>query len=1119
MIGQHIYVRSKNAQNVAGTWTAAMTQNIVDNNIVKNIIEPRCNIDEKFANSALNNDAGKSVLRLYHVGDSVTVITRTYWVASQLTEDGRKGAYSISYILTDDEFVKFNGDFSGAFDEATFESYDSLVGRSSGGKVSINDSFSIFSHPEHSFDGSVFKKAGFTKETFVKLMNGLYAAVDSKKQLVVVLPENIRKSWEETGDNTVDKLSCQIMSMFPDFTRINLGITTHWNCQVNDMMVGDTHLIFVHPNSESEIAGLKNNVMLLDLEGNNTTGIPSLADNYFGFLWDSMDNFERINEFWTYAKSKYRKLLKRVPNRAISMECIYLMKCVSENEFKNDKQLFNAFMLALTEFAGAGTKVPDAESFLYQAFASLNLSKSKVEPAVEDAVCNLMNSDPDSTKHQIQEYEVLLKQCEEGCAKDETVIALSDEVIKLERNPHGYFNTYLQGKKNLKADGITLQLTKFVSQLFIRLVPNSVGSDLLNTVIEVMGAWKETLSEVNELDKQVPFAEAYMEYLEGKASNSGILEICYNFLFEFEQKADGEIRDNCSKVLMKEEKRLYKKKSEFSNPLANLLLFTDCFFDNFFDITKMKKDVAEICYTRLFRLAYKGAPEIVTRATEVYINAIKSSVSSGSADKRLPVLFKCREVALEQIDCSSGIWNKTDVGKVVVLFELLNIENIEQYFPSVERISVLIKWFVNTDINALKVCEYYLRKFQLGEKQFIYREMTDANLINNMFLHVMFGVSDHDLLNDVEINLKLTHQEKLSLIFSSDLIANEYYNRETFEVVFSDWYIGSLTKEVEAAKSIDVSDAKPFLNRIIMEFKQLDGMSQKMFDFKRLAFGYLEDTLYNSISSYNYVKICNLPIQIVKDLTVILGVVDKKPENLHLYSLVKELDDRYAALNYKNFEEYLSKALKPELREVAVQRMTYYINSDDGHDKGKLYKLVMYCNLLSSSERISFNVLSYFDKIKYGDKTDYEKTMFLVKLLYELYSYESSFEIPVAESACQFFDVAFHMDPEAFTTDELMNFFQRINRRYSKDILNYLNRQKRNIPKFGWGMLLKCTIGALLVSILSVLIFMLLVFLGKLGTVFAIGAGAIILVILIALDVIACLIKKNKNDGGKYNAY
>ena len=52
MIGQHIYVRSKNAQNVAGTWTAAMTQNIVDNNIVKNIIEPRCNIDEKFANSA-----------------------------------------------------------------------------------------------------------------------------------------------------------------------------------------------------------------------------------------------------------------------------------------------------------------------------------------------------------------------------------------------------------------------------------------------------------------------------------------------------------------------------------------------------------------------------------------------------------------------------------------------------------------------------------------------------------------------------------------------------------------------------------------------------------------------------------------------------------------------------------------------------------------------------------------------------------------------------------------------------------------------------------------------------------------------------------------------------------
>ena len=48
MIGQHIYTRSLNEQNNAGTWMT-VSEGVVDKGTVKNIVEPRCNVDPSFA--------------------------------------------------------------------------------------------------------------------------------------------------------------------------------------------------------------------------------------------------------------------------------------------------------------------------------------------------------------------------------------------------------------------------------------------------------------------------------------------------------------------------------------------------------------------------------------------------------------------------------------------------------------------------------------------------------------------------------------------------------------------------------------------------------------------------------------------------------------------------------------------------------------------------------------------------------------------------------------------------------------------------------------------------------------------------------------------------------------
>ena len=1107
MIGQHIYTRSLNEQNNAGTWMT-VSDGIVDKGTVKNTIEPRCNIDAAFAQTALSN-ALNNVLRLYHIDESVTVITRTYWVTSRLTDDARKGAYSIGYIITDKDMISFNNDFAGAFDVNCFESYDSIVERCTDGKTSVNENLSIFSHAAREFDASVFAKVGFTKDSFVKLMNGIYFALENKKKIAVLLPEKIRTDWEVNGDNTVEELSMQIMSLLPDFTRFNFGVTTHWNCQVKDPMVGDTHLVFVHPKSEEELPYFKReNIMLLDLDGKYTTDIPSVADSYFGFLWDNLSKYNLITEFWTEIKDKYRKLLKGRPYSASVMECTYLMRCVNDAKFSDKNAVFRAFMLAAAEFAGAGTRVPDAEAFIYQALLTLGFGKDKIERNVEGVICNLMSCDPDVTKHQVQEYQILLKQCELGIANDETVAALCDEIMKDGRNAEDYFKSYLLENIDIDAKKITSQMTRFVSGLFMNLVGDSSSIDFVRTLIDVMQAWCKTLTKAKNVELQIPFAEAFAAYLEGKGDDTNIRTICYDFLFDFEQKSDGENRTKCTDVLFKEEKRIYKNKNDGFGVDTSFLRYAQSFLGNLYAITDVKRDVATESYLRMFRLAYRGIPEIVQASVDCYKKAIADAEKAGLSDKVLPVLLKCHLDALDQIDCSSEIWNEEDAGKVAALFELTNLENIAQYRPSGDRITILLNWFSKNDVNALRVCKHYLEKLQFGEKQIIYREIAGHNLIDNLFVHALFSDCSDDLKNEIENNFKVDHFQKTSIILTSSLLADSFYNSDEFSDVVHGWYSRSLDKEFSQVSSTVGGELNSIFNRVILEYTELKKVSGIVFGLDKIVSQVLETTAYRFIVQLSPAGITNLSEELVSNLSAVISTFhNDKPENTAVFEMVSNIDNLIRSWDLRRIDEFVVKGVSAENHDIVSNRIRYHIQKESNIKKAQY--LWMYCYLLETDEMRLFNAGAFVQSCGYGEKNEFEICNMLVKLLLELYSANSLVETAVGRGTMPYVTRIVYQNSQAFYNDEFLNRCRILKvRDYFKNsgILKILHQiDTKNKLQFNWAMFFKCAVGAVIVSVLAALVGVLLVWLCTVNSILMYGVGAILVVILVALDIIAIL--------------
>lgn len=234
MIGQHLYLRSKNEQDSAGSWTVAMTDGICDRSTVKSEIEPRCVLDGIFANYALNNGKN-SVLKIYNCENNIKVVSRSYWEIDRIT-DGRKGAYTFSYILSDQDANRFLASPGGAFDSARYETYDSVIKRREKNKRKAitldygNRSLDLFAPVASAPDMSIFTHIGFDADVFTKLMEGLYYAINNNTHLVIILPQEYRIRWIQNGDDITERLAYAIMMLMPFFSRNSFTFASNWGC-------------------------------------------------------------------------------------------------------------------------------------------------------------------------------------------------------------------------------------------------------------------------------------------------------------------------------------------------------------------------------------------------------------------------------------------------------------------------------------------------------------------------------------------------------------------------------------------------------------------------------------------------------------------------------------------------------------------------------------------------------------------------------------------------------------------------------------------------------------------------------------------------------------------------
>jgi len=1124
MLGQHIFVRCRNEQNNAGTWTAAMTENIVDKDIVRNFIEPRCNMDEAFAQRALmQND--NNVLRIYHVADNVTVVTRTYWVTDRITEAmGRKGAYSISYILTDDEKIRFSGDFSGAFDPSCFESYDALVERIQQNRITINDDFSLFSRGESRFDPSVFRTVGFTKETFVQFMNGLYAALEGGKQLAVILPAPIRRAWEEQGDKTAEKLAYHVMCLLPDFTRMNLGVAAHWSCQIRDKMVSDMHLVFIHPEKEEDAAFLKREgAMLLDLDGGKYTNqIPTIATDYFAFLWDSLEKKEEIEAFWADTKSKYRKLLRGKPNSARAMECAYLMRLVTDADFRNAELVRRTFLLAASEFAGAGTRVAAAEEFLNDAILVMGLEKKPLEPEMETALRLLLVEDPDQTKHQLQEYGLLLRACEQGTAEEETVEGLCDELAKEERNASSYFLAYVSEKKDFPLEKLTLQMVQFVSGLFMRLAVRHSGSSLFRAVFDLMQQWQEGLFAAENVELLKPFMNAYIGYMGSKGDSTEIRAAAYKFLFAFEHKGDTQLREECGKALFREEKKLYKAENETMDGPARIRLYAHSFFDVIPEITKMKKETAVLCYQRLFRLAYKGDPEIVDSALAIYRDALSSAEEGDLLDRIIPVLLQCEEDALEQI-AGESIWTPEQVGRVLLMFELMNISGLPRYAPSSKRVGELMKWYNKNVYNTYLVTTYYLRQMQLGDRQVIFKGMQEHGMLENLFLHVLYACDDKELSSAIENYLGKTHADKVTLMLESPLLASSRYEAATVQEVFEGWYAASLKKEMSMLLS-SADSARTFQvqnERILQEYRILQIAPDTEAGLKEIAKRILDQTAMDIFSSARAGNAVTLPPEAIREIVRVIGdsSTEEGPKSEDLFRLIEQFDTTIASNDQKKLDEVCYNAYATANKPILRDRLQYYIQKENREDMIRMYW--MYYLFLDMQEGIGgpqFRVDQFLHEIGGDGQPDAAQGIVLMNMANSLHWRSSRFEGPYNMAVVNMLAPKIRANPQAFSNEEFLSSWEKVHTlEYFKNtgVRPLLRKMNQNLSlQFDVPMFLMCLISAILTSALACLALWLLVALGRVDMIVTLSVGIFVFIILAVLDF--CLLpKRNRRKSGK----
>lgn len=1077
MVGKHIFVRCRNEQGNAGTWTAAVTERIADKDVIRNHIEPRCNVDETFAQEALMTCPTNSILRLYYANPATLVVSRSFWVTDRITEAmGRKGAYSTSYILTGDDVPRFYSDYTGAFDPSCFESYDDLVARiaSNDNKITVNETCDLFSHAAIPTDPSVLARCNFTKDSFVAFMSALYDAVENRRQVAVILPKALRDAWVERGDTTADQAGHFVLSLLPDFMRVNCGMVSHWNCQINDKMVSDMQLLFVHPRNDEDIALLRREgAHIIDLDsGRFTTEIKRVAADYFAFVWDNLDRMERVEDFWAYCKSNYRKLLRGRPTSASAMESIYLIRTITEADFADPDKGYRALRLAAYEFAGAGTRVPMADAFLTDAINKLGLTEKPVDDNTEAFLRHLMSADGEKTSHQHQEYQLLLTCVEAGTAKPETVSALCAELTKDGRDADSYFLSYLTDKVALPAEQITPQLTQLVSGIFLTTFQgraSATSANMLQTIFGIVETWTEKLLDSADSWQPLvmPFAEVYATYIKTEERNAPGLKAAYSFLFLMRALADTDLREKCAKVMLKEEVRIYRTGNTalLNDGTTRFSVFASSFLEQFPLMADQSVDVLAAGYEQLFRILFNPERTTADASLSAYERVTEQLLAShpSAVDKISQQIFGAEERALRD---KPPIWNAANTEQAILLVESANLRLMPDYVPSEERLSVLVAELSVENHSIYPLFVEYISRAPFNARQYTYSILNRTKMLASLFVHILFHCDSYSLLDEIATVLVLPHNKNIYNIFSF----NFFDGSEDAIRRFSAWYEQELERTLFAS-SFEANVFSAQQHALVMNewqlLKSVETFSKPLTAIALEIFAQISCRLYNLIARD---EIDALPAETIRDIVrlqsnIITSQVLTHKDAFEYTWLADTTILEKTSTDLRILCEQSASSLEWNL--ILQKRLSMHLQTRRCSNilAGEIYRAML---AMPSSGAFPINEL--LSALGYDNMSTLDRGSLLAKIIIQLHSDKASAEQEVGRIAMARLVRIAEEDGQALLNDNFIDLWRQIkNLDYARNSLfaRIMTRvQRRHSIKFDLTMLVLCLFGLVAVALL-----------------------------------------------------
>ena len=826
MVGQHIFMRCWNQMGIAGTWTAAVTPHVLDSDMIRNEVLPRCNLDEKFAQKTMADHPSNHVLRIYHLqlegNRDARVVSRTYWENDKVTErgSGRKGAYTFSYILTNEGTRDADhslDDYAGFFDDACFETYDSVVDRmvrTNSRLVTLDEqNYQIFRHTSSDFDARrTFDALGFTEKSFLMLMEGLYKALSDGSKLVICMPRAFREKWEQQGDDSAEQLMRAIMELMPPRARMLLGMVSHWNGMLQDKMLQGIHLVFLHPERREALADLKKSgIGLLDMEA-GVYDLPAEAQarTYFRFLWEHMSEPERIRAIWDFGMDNCGAIFDYLPGNAMALECVYsIYRGMQEGSFDTDLS-YKIYTSASKIFGGTGKKFPVVEKAVTRALHTLESSPLREDPGFLEAVSRFIMQDKVPTDHQSGEYQIILGRIKAGTAREQEIAALCKDASKQKREADQYLGDMLS---EWRSQGLlpNPEMLTVVLGLFHQLQQkrrDEKGYDLLLQSIDLLDSWIGPLDSFHRDDDLKLILDHAFAYMKDNAASKAITAWCCRICFRFTVHSNRELREYSETGLSKEERRLYKEyltAPEIGN--RRLALFADCMSHIYPLPTALSSEEKKPAYERLFRLAAFAPIDSLPALKEIL-----------QQEASRPELLEIQQQVLEEVQHVPNIWKKENVSRSVVDFETILLEKSFTY-DILRRVSFLCAHLDSFDKHTCKLFVKLLNKAETEPMRTqIYNSVwnRDHSWFEHLYTWSLLHNQEFKAVESLWAYIDGRHLDKAEMIRHSGGLIRTEEDAKKVQEYYTQWY----DKQIRTAFN-EQKDDPAFLKLLSQEYRHI----------------------------------------------------------------------------------------------------------------------------------------------------------------------------------------------------------------------------------------------------------------------------------------------------------